>query len=246
MNNRWYDQTRWDIRCEWGLRGVEMLAPISDVVIIVDVLSFSTCVDVAVSHGAEAFPYRWRDASVEKFADERGARAAGRRSEGALSLSPLSMRSLTRGDRIVLPSPNGSTLTLSTGSTSTLCGCLRNAAAVAEHAASLGRRIAVIPAGERWSDDGSLRPAVEDWWGVGAIVAAIPGQGRRSPEAVAAVAAFDIVRGDLPAQLAVSGSGRELIEAGYGEDVACAAELNVSGTCPVLRHGAYVAADQKR
>lgn len=36
-----------DIRCEWGLAGVEALSPTSDVVIIVDVLSFSTSVDIA-------------------------------------------------------------------------------------------------------------------------------------------------------------------------------------------------------
>ena len=32
------DQGEFDIRCEWGLRGVQTLAPISDVVVIVDVL----------------------------------------------------------------------------------------------------------------------------------------------------------------------------------------------------------------
>ena len=40
-----YDQAEFDIRCEWGIEGLEKLAIISDVVIIVDVLSFSTCVD---------------------------------------------------------------------------------------------------------------------------------------------------------------------------------------------------------
>jgi hypothetical protein len=41
MFNRWvievshdHDQAEFDIRCEWGPQGVEMLAPISDVVII--------------------------------------------------------------------------------------------------------------------------------------------------------------------------------------------------------------------
>lgn len=39
-----YDQSEFDLRCEWGAQGVSQLASISDVVIIVDVLSFSTCV----------------------------------------------------------------------------------------------------------------------------------------------------------------------------------------------------------
>jgi len=45
-------QTEYELRCEWGWHGVAQLAPASDVVIVVDVLSFSTAVDIAVSNGA--------------------------------------------------------------------------------------------------------------------------------------------------------------------------------------------------
>jgi 2-phosphosulfolactate phosphatase len=41
-----YDQTDYAIRFEWGVPGIDVLAACSDVVIIVDVLSFSTCVDI--------------------------------------------------------------------------------------------------------------------------------------------------------------------------------------------------------
>lgn len=63
-----YTQTEYQIRCEWGVRGVLTLAPISDVVIIIDVLSFTTSLDIAVAQGAVAYPYLYRDASVYPYA----------------------------------------------------------------------------------------------------------------------------------------------------------------------------------
>jgi 2-phosphosulfolactate phosphatase len=121
-------QSAFDVRCEWGEQGVAQLAPISDVVIIVDVLSFSTSVDIATSRDAMIFPYRWHDASVAVFAASVGAIVADARRGGpGYSLSPQSLIHLPRGTRLVLPSPNGATLTLGTGRVPTLVGCLRNA-----------------------------------------------------------------------------------------------------------------------
>ncbi len=93
-----FDQTDFEIRCEWGERGVAALAFGSDVVIIVDVLSFSTCVDIAVSRAALVFPYRWQEASAAHFVASIGAELAGKR-HGATgySLSPASLASIPRG-----------------------------------------------------------------------------------------------------------------------------------------------------
>ena len=52
----WYMQNEHDIRSEWALEGAQRLSTEADVTIIVDILSFSTCVEVAVSQGAEVFP----------------------------------------------------------------------------------------------------------------------------------------------------------------------------------------------
>ena len=52
------------IRVAWNRQGVQALAAESDVLIIVDVLSFTTSVSIAVARGAVVLPYRWRDASV--------------------------------------------------------------------------------------------------------------------------------------------------------------------------------------
>lgn len=71
-----YNQQEYDIRLEWGLRGVEELAPISDVIIIIDILSFSTCVDIATRNGAIIYPYRWKDESAIKYAKTMEAELA--------------------------------------------------------------------------------------------------------------------------------------------------------------------------
>jgi 2-phosphosulfolactate phosphatase len=231
-------QIKFDIRLEWGEHGVNLLAPISDVVIIVDVLSFTTCVEIATNRKAIIYPYRGELGKAEEFAHLVDAELAEKRRDAIYSLSPLSMTKIPEGLNLVLPSPNGSTLSLATGNTLTLAGCLRNAQAVAEAAQMYGDKIAVIPAGERWSD-GTLRPSFEDLLGAGAIVSYLGS--RPSPEAEAARSAFEGARQDLRNLLLGCSSGKELIERGYKQDVLLAAELNVSDCVPILQDGAYIA-----
>jgi 2-phosphosulfolactate phosphatase len=233
-----FDQSQFDIRCEWGDNGVSRLAPISDAVIIVDIMSFTTCVEVAASRGAVVFPYRYRDDSAADYARSIDAELAGPRGKSRYSLSPASLIDIPEGTRLVLPSPNGSTLTLSTGDTPTLAGCLRNCKAVALAAMRCGRRICVIPAGERWRDDDSLRPAYEDLIGAGAIIHYLGGT--RSPESEAAVAAFQYSRDSLAVLLRSCSSGRELVELGFEHDIPIIEQVDVSNCVPMLRNGAYV------
>jgi 2-phosphosulfolactate phosphatase len=233
-----FDQSEYDLRCEWGAHGVAQLAKISDVAIVVDVLSFSTAVDIAVSNGALVFPYGSRDTALEDYARARSGHVCEKvRAQSGFSLSPASLRHVPPGTRLILPSPNGSALSLSTGDTVTFTSCLRNATAVAQAASRLGRTIAVIFAGEQWPD-GSLRPCFEDLIGAGAVLSALPG--RPSPEAEAAIAAFESVRNLGIRMLNGCSSGKELIGRGFGDDVALAAELDASTAAPRLHGGAFV------
>jgi 2-phosphosulfolactate phosphatase len=239
-----FDQQGFDIRCEWGEHGVATLAPISDIVIVVDVLSFSTSVDIAIHRGAIVFPYRGRGEAAAEFAASVNAELADpKRTDGRYSLSPQSLMHIQPGTRLVLPSPNGATLALAAKPTPVLAGCLRNAQAVALAAKRYGPKIAVLPAGERWLDDLSLRPSFEDLIGAGAIISYL--SGTLSPEAVSAVAAFQATKPRLTEYLHQCSSGKELIERGFSEDVGLASQLNVSDCAPILIDAAFVRAKNR-
>jgi 2-phosphosulfolactate phosphatase len=146
------------------------------------------------------------------------------------------MKALKPSESIVLPSPNGAKLSLLAGSTPVLAGCIRNARAVAAAAMHLGSTIGVVPAGERWEDDG-LRPCWEDLIGAGAVINELDGE--RSPESAVAEMAYLSVVGEVSQRMTKTVSGRELIDRGFTEDVLLACEENVDSCAPKLIQGAY-------
>ena len=93
----------------------------------------------------------------------------------------------------------------------------------------------MVAAGERWPD-GSLRPAAEDLWGAGAVLARLASR-RPVPRGTRAADAFRAVEAVLADRLHGCASGLELVAAGFGEDVDVAAELDVSDVVPVLADG---------
>jgi 2-phosphosulfolactate phosphatase len=228
------------IRCEWALQGIQELISGSDVVIVVDIFSFCTAVDIATANGAIVYPYQGRCNDAPAYATSKDAiLASSDRTRDEYSLSPASLLTIPSGARLVLRSLNGSRLSLATGDIPTFAGCLRNAEAVACAAQQGGRMISVIPAGERWKRDGTIRFALEDWIGAGAIIHFLDGS--RSPEALAAESVFRSFRNHLHAILATTGSGQELMHGGFEQDVALALDFGSSHTIPRLRDGAYIA-----
>lgn len=219
---------------------------------VVDVLSFCTTLSIAADLGTVVLPYPWAAGDAATYAAQRQAvLAVGRQAAGAgeVSLSPASLRDAGPIERLVLPSPNGSTISfeLVSAATTVVGACLRNARAVAdwiarEHDAE-SATIAVVAAGERWPDD-SLRPAIEDLWGAGAVLAALedhdwPGL---SPEAAMAADAYRLIAGREGAHLRACSSGVELVDQGFEDDVDIAAEAGSSTAVPLLSDRGYVAA----
>ena len=242
-----HGQAGYRVRLDWGLDGADAVGSGAAATVGVDVLSLTTILTVALDAGTVVYPYRWNDGTAEQFARENGAVLAVGRSRagpGQISLSPATLRVGRPPTRLVLPSPNGATIAhhLSSQGAPCVAASLRNAVAVAR--AITGRlgstdTVAVVAAGERWPG-GGLRPAVEDLWGAGAVIAHRREHGWScSPEADAARAAYDAVRGREPEALLASASGRELAQQGYEHDVTIAAETNTSTVVPVLEGGKF-------
>jgi 2-phosphosulfolactate phosphatase len=239
------------VRFDWGQAGAAAIAEGADVAVVVDVLSFTTTLCVAVERGMTVLPYRWKDERAAAYAEERSATLAMGRLEArslpgdvGVSLSPAAMARVSGVDRVVLPSPNGSSIAfgLADSGCTVVGACLRNRTAVARWLQAHGGTVAVVAAGERWPDD-SLRPAAEDLWGGGAVLALLD-DANLSPEARLAADAFRAVEADLGARLRDCASGVELAAAGFAEDVDVAAELDVSDVVPLLADGEFRASQQ--
>src|SRR6266550_2791834 len=80
-----------NVVCEWGLQGLRASAR-GRIVVIFDVLSFSTATTIAVASGATIFPCEWDDERAAALAKAEGAEVASKRGEGRFSLAPASLR----------------------------------------------------------------------------------------------------------------------------------------------------------
>ncbi|HYN28470.1 MAG TPA: 2-phosphosulfolactate phosphatase [Dermatophilaceae bacterium] len=248
MGSPW-GQGRYAVRVDWGARGAaELVGDGVVAVVVVDVLSFSTAVSVAVERGIAVRPHDGPPGSAEVVAAMEGATCAVGRSAarevGGVSLSPASIAAAEGVSRLVLPSPNGSAISarLAEAGVAVAAGCLRNSAAVARWLGGVDGPVGLVAAGERW-EDGSMRPAAEDQVGVGAVLEGLAalGAGRTaSPEATAAWAAFKGARVQWPGWLHGCASGVELVEQGFGGDVVLAAEVDATAVVPVLKDGEFV------
>ncbi len=244
---RVYQQLGAPVRFEWGPVGAEVLSPGCACLVVVDVLSFTTAVSVAVAKGMTVYPYRWDDESAKRFAAANDAvLAVGRshmRDDHPWSLSPSALLAAPPTPRLVLPSPNGSTIA-GAAQGLVVSASLRNAAAVAGSLLDAGlgtndRPIGVVAAGERWATNQSLRPGAEDLLGAGAVLSRLRKGGLNlSIEGQLAAVAYESVD-DFAIALAETSSGRELIADGYAADVEVAAACDVDDVVPALMGHAF-------
>ncbi len=232
----------------WGRRGAKRAAGRGDIVVIVDVLSFSTSVALAVEHGAYIYPGRMDD-DPEEIARRIGAEGAVKRPDvpekGRFSLSPLTYLDIKPGEKVVVVSPNGATCSdIAMNVSYVFAGALVNAEAVGKTVSRLvserNLKATVIACGERERVSGGgtkIRWAVESYLGAGAILSYI--DGGKSADAIVCEGAFVQSRSRLPEILHACQSGWELSSRGFGGDVDYAAQLNILECAPILRAGRF-------
>lgn len=208
-----FDQSRYQIRFEWGVDGLGRLAA-SDIVVVVDVLRFSTTVTDRVAAGeVVALDAEARAVSLN------GARVAER--AAATEHAPVVLLGSLRNAAAV--------------AREVLAEQTRRGARTS---------IAVIACGELTGREpgAPLRFAVEDLLGAGAVIDAVGALGldHTSPEAAAACEVFRGLGRAARHLLTSSGSGQELLDRDRRDEVLAAAESDASASVPVLRRGLFV------
>src|SRR5665213_2252524 len=103
-HSAWSTQGDYFRRFEWGPSGSDLMASTSSIVVVVDVLRFSTAVEAVVSRGGIVYPYRWKDESARFFADSLGAQLSDSPDAAGASLSPTALLNEATLDAVVLPS----------------------------------------------------------------------------------------------------------------------------------------------
>lgn len=207
-----HDQSAYQVRLEWGVDGLERLAP-ADVIVVVDVLRFSSTVIQAVERGetmaldAAAHAVSLNGAAVAAAAGAGTAQVliGGLRNAAAVARAILDLQH-ERGAR--------------TSISVIACGELASR-----------------------EQGAALRFAVEDLLGAGAVIDALAELGidHSSPEAAVAGEGFRSLRGAAKHLLTASASGRELDDKGLRDEVLAAAAVDAASVVPVLRDGVFAA-----
>ncbi|KRA25611.1 phosphosulfolactate phosphohydrolase [Microbacterium sp. Root61] len=205
-----FDQSRYQVRLEWGTEGLARLAP-ADVVVVVDVLRFSTTVTDAAARG-ESVPL---DESAHAVSINGAVVAAQAAASGAVVML-------------------GSLRNASAVAEAILAEQQRRGERTSVAVIACGERA------DR-ADSTALRFAVEDQLGAGAVIDALAVRGidHSSPEAAVACEGFRGLRAAVRHLLTASGSGQELIERNLRPDVLAAAEVDATDAVPVLRDGVF-------
>ncbi|SDQ45926.1 2-phosphosulfolactate phosphatase [Microbacterium sp. cf332] len=206
-----FDQSRYQVRLDWGLAGLRRAAP-AEVVVVVDVLRFSSTVSARVAAG-EAVPLDEAAHAVSR----NGAAIAAAASDSVVLLGCLRNAAAVADAVLDEQRRRGARTSIAVIAAGELAG--------PDEASDL--RFAV----EDLLGAGAVVDALSRL-----------GIDHTSPEAAAACESFRGLGGAVRHLLTASGSGQELLERGLRDDALAAAQIDVDGVAPVLRDGVFTGA----
>ena len=246
-----FDQSSYQVRFDWRLAGLARLAP-ADVIVVVDVLRFSTAVTAAVEAGnavALRAELSRNGAPISVAAGAHAERGAtillGCLRNRAAVADAIVREQHERGGRVSVaiiaageraPRHAPEPMRFGTLGAGVGAGAPSEQASPREwHAPASTERALTI------DENAAPRFSVEDLLGAGAIIDALTTRGidHASPEAAVASEGFAALCRAMGHLLGASGSGRELTDRGLGADVSFAAQLDASTVVPVLRAGSF-------
>ncbi|HPT94158.1 MAG TPA: 2-phosphosulfolactate phosphatase [Microbacteriaceae bacterium] len=246
-----FDQSNYQVRFDWGIDGLARLEP-ADVIVVVDVLRFSTAATRAIEAGREIVlrPELSRNgAPIAHAAREHAARGATvligcLRNRGAIADAIVAEQHARGGRMSVVVIAAGERAARRTPLPMLLGASVPQPGQHAEGGDENPEHGGHDPQGVDQERDAAQLPrfAVEDLLGAGAIIDALITRGidHCSPEASVAAEGFAALQHGLGHLLGASGSGRELAAAGLDGDVAYASALDASSAVAVLRDGVLV------
>lgn len=205
-----FDQSRYQVRFDWGIAGVDRIAP-ADVMVVVDVLRFSSTVASRVATGA---PVALDDAAFAV----------------SLNGAPVAAHAAAGGSLVFL----GGVCNARAVAAAILDEQQRRGARTSVAVIAAGERDGADGPLRFAVEDQLGAGAIIDALGV-------LGVDHTSPEAAATGEAFRGLRPALRHLLTASGSGQELLARGLRDEVLAASELDALAAVPVLRDGVFVA-----
>lgn len=247
------------VNLDWALDGLVHALKKHDLIVIVDVLRFSSAVVTAVAHGFTIYAVGDPQKGVA-LAKRAGAELAGKSGHTKFSLSPSSFMNAPdmSGREVVLFSPNGAACSERIkNQDNAYIGCFLNALALGQTISAVARararNVTIIAAGEQRSvatgerityqpQESQRVLAIEDYLGAGAILTNVDLV--KTAEAYVCEQAYRSVTPRLFELVRASFSGRYLEQNGLLDDVRHAVKVDLYAIVPAIRDGRITALEQ--
>jgi len=224
-----------------GPQGLRQAHRNHDIIVIVDVLRFSSAVTTAIANRFEIIPAAPLEAA-RRMAEEGGLALAGSTGQARYSLSPIDYLNPSEPETVVLFSPNAAHCAAQVDGGPAFIGCFLNARAVARITERMsreeGRNIVLMAAGERLEEEHGRRFAIEDYLACGMILSESGMD--MTAEAEMCQRCYEACKMDFAELVKGGQSGQSITARGLAFDLSHCLQRNIYEVVPLLAGGRIV------